>query len=551
MTKNSFTFLNLAQFFTALNDNIYKLLLIFQLIAIQGVEKSNTILSLAGAIFVLPFIFFASTAGSLSDRFSKRNLIVTIRIIELPVILLGVLAFALKSAFLGYFVLFLMATLSALFSPSKYGIIPEIVKKEDISHYNGILTATTYLAIILGTFFASFLTDITKRNFVLASFFCVLIALLGAISSFGIKKTLPQAKDKKISSRFLTDIFRTLKKAKKVRYLLPTIIFGAFFLFLGAYTQLNIITFGIQSLKLDEIHGGYLFLMTAIGIGIGSYTAGRLSGKEIEIGIVPIATLGIALILFGLYFFQSQFYTVSSLLVLLGVLGGFYIIPIDAFIQFASPNEDRGVNVAASNFLNFIGVITASGFIYLFGNVFSFSAAFGFFLIGILAFLLFFTLLFLMLDQVVRFILAKIFVPHWGLKTVGRDKVSFTPPVLLVAERVTWKDTLIVMATLPRLIRYVVPLNGKFKRSRKILYKALRLTPIEKTLFLKPALEEVKKELALGHSVCIMYPTILASKSIADWEGKLKDLIAEEKIPIVPIHIERNKKIKVVFGRAS
>src|SRR5262249_36970073 len=155
---------------------------------------------------------------------------------------------------------FLMAFQSALFSPCKYGIIPEIVPASRISHCNGIITATTYLAIILGTFLASFLTEISHKKFVFAVFSCVFISILGWIACLGIEKTKPQAAKKKVSTRFISDIFRSLLKARSTRYLVTVLVFGAYFLFMGAYTQLNIIPFTLQSLHLSEVHGGYLFI---------------------------------------------------------------------------------------------------------------------------------------------------------------------------------------------------------------------------------------------------------------------------------------------------
>src|SRR5262249_25250948 len=158
---------------------------------------------------------------------------------------------------------------------------------------------------------------------------------------------------KKVSARFISEILKSLRLAKKIRYLLPTLVFGAYFLFMGAYTQLNIIPFTLQSLHLSEVHGGYLFLMTAIGIGIGSYLAWKVSGKEVELGFVTLSVIGVALCFFGLYLFQFHFFIVVPLLILLGFCGGFYIVPIDAFIQVASPDKDRGQNVATGNFLSF------------------------------------------------------------------------------------------------------------------------------------------------------------------------------------------------------
>ncbi len=556
---SSFAFLNFTQFFSALNDNVYKLLLVFLLISIKGPEESNTILSLVGVIFVIPFILLANLAGTLADHFSKRSIICWTRLFEIGIVALGVVSIAFHSAVGGYIVLFLMATQSALFSPAKYGIIPEIVKKEKLSRCNGIITASTYLAIILGTFLASFLAQITNKNFVLSSLFCLLIAILGAITAYRIEKTEPQAEQKKVSARLISGILATLKRARKIRYLFPVLIFGSYFLFLGAYTQLNIIPFTLQSLKLSEIQGGYLFLMTAIGIGLGSFLAGKAAGREIELGMVPIAAIGISVTLILIFLFSSHFYVVVPLLIILGVLGGFYVVPIDSFIQAASPPEDRGQNVAAGNLLSFLGVVLASFLIAFFGNGLGWSAAQGFLAVGILTFFIALILMALMADQVLRFLVARVAKWFWSLHTSGKKQLLFQAPVLLVAERVSWVDTIVVMATLPRLIRYIVPLKGKFLKSRQFLYRLLRLVPMDLDHFGtvgNKALRTIQEELKLGHPVCLMLPVRVESHNLKEWEEKVAHLLHELQISIVPIHIARTpleretsllKQLKILF----
>src|ERR1700722_1228163 len=137
---SSFAALNIVQFLSALNDNIFKLLLVFLLIHIKGPHKSYAILAAAGAIFVIPFLLFASIAGTIADRFSKKKGITITRFVEIGIMVAAVGVIALQSVVGGYLILFFMATTSALFSPCKFGIIPEIVKKEKISHYNGVMT---------------------------------------------------------------------------------------------------------------------------------------------------------------------------------------------------------------------------------------------------------------------------------------------------------------------------------------------------------------------------------------------------------------------------
>ncbi|MCC5831568.1 MAG: MFS transporter [Chlamydiales bacterium] len=542
----SFAALNLTQFFAAVNDNVYRLLLIFFVIAIVGEEHSNMILALAGGIFVIPFILFAPVVGYLADRYSKRTIIYITRVLEILSMGSAIPVFALNSVVGSYIILFFMALSSAIFSPCKYGIIPEIVATERISRSNGILTATTYLAIIFGTFFASFIADILHRNFIIAVTFCLGIAVVGALFSLGIEKTKPQASRKKFSLRLFSVILHTLKKARRRRYLFLVLLFSAYFLFIGSYTQLNIIPFTIQSLNLSEIAGGYLFLITSIGIGIGAFLVGSYSAAEIELGFVPLAALGVAFCFAGLFFFDTHFFMVVLFLALIGLFGGIYAVPLDTFVQVASPHGDRGQNIAACNFLGFIGVLISSGMIAFFGTLLNLRAATGFFLIGIITLILGISLLLLFADQVLRLFVATGARFFWHIRVVGRKRLKPFRPTLLVAPRSSWLDTLIVMATLPRLIRYIVPIeNGKKRRS--MFYRFLRLIPLDIEHFSPigdPTLKVIRQELRAGHSVCLMHPVDIPSKNLKEWEEELESVLKDIKVPVMPIHISRKEPKK-------
>ena len=171
--KRSLLSLNIAQFFGVINDNVFKLVMAFLLIESLGYAETSKILSATGAIYVIPFLLFSSSAGILADRFSKQKLLVGMKCAEILIMILAVFAFGSKSLFGCFTLLFLLSTHSALFGPSKYGIIPELVPQNEVSRANGLVTSFTYLAIILGTFLASFLTDITQHHFVLIALFCL------------------------------------------------------------------------------------------------------------------------------------------------------------------------------------------------------------------------------------------------------------------------------------------------------------------------------------------------------------------------------------------
>ncbi|MDE3055170.1 MAG: MFS transporter [Verrucomicrobiota bacterium] len=377
----SLHFLNATQFLGAMNDNVFKFLVIYLLINVQGDAASAKILSLAGAIYVIPFLLFSSAAGVLADRISKTKIIVLTRVFELVAMLFGLFAISLAWPFGCYFALFLMAMQSAIFGPSKYGIIPELVEHKMISRANSSITSMTYLAIILGTFFAAFLTDITNKNFGLASSFCVLIAAAGLATSLGIKRTEAGRSETKINPLFFYEIYKTVRFSLSTPHLVIAMFGSSFFLFLGSFLQLNIIPFGMQALHLSEVGGGYLFLAAAIGIALGARFAGRISKERVEPGLSAATGLCLALLLF-LLAASSSLTIVIITLILLGISGGCFLIPFDSFIQTASSNHMRGQAIAAANFFSFFGVLLAAFAIYLFSDEWGFSAASGFGLMG-------------------------------------------------------------------------------------------------------------------------------------------------------------------------
>ncbi len=380
-----FTSLNCTQFLGAMNDNIYKLLIVYCFISLEGKEASNKILASVGAIYVLPFLFLSSTAGTMADRFSKRSIIVAVKCVEFCVMILGLVSFYIGSMTLAYSALFLLACHSAIFAPCKYGIVPEIVPPERISKANGILTSCTYTAIIVGTFLASFLTDISNYNFIFASSMAILFAALGIYFSLGIPKTAPSGSQKEISPRFITELLINLKLIFRQPSLLSAVLGSAFFLFVGSYAQLNMIPFAMESLGLSDVQGGYLFLLTALGIGAGSLLAGKLSGKTVELGLVPFGGFGIALCCLLLSVLHNYLVAEIILVGLIGVFGGMYLVPLDSYIQLASPKTIRGQVIATTNFLGFFGVLLSAGMLYFLSEVLGIKAANGFFVMGMIA----------------------------------------------------------------------------------------------------------------------------------------------------------------------
>ncbi|MFA6915986.1 MAG: MFS transporter [Parachlamydiales bacterium] len=545
---SSFTFLNFTQFLGALNDNIYKLVVVFFLINLLGEGNSHIILSTTSALFVLPFLLFSAGSGVLADRFSKSNIIVLTKLLEVITMGFGLFAFIFESVWATYFILFLLATQSAIFGPSKYGIVPELVPFDRITKANGLLTSFTFVAIILGSFLASFITDITNGDYIVASLFCLMVSIIGLITSFCIEYTPPSGAETEFGIRVLHEIYSSLKIAKEQPSLLMAIMGSSFFLFLGAFVQLNIIPFAEESLGLNTVQGGYLFLLTALGIGSGAMIAAKISGNTVELGLAPLAGFGVTVTCYFIDYFSTSLGAILPLVVIVGMFGGMYQVPMDSYIQVASPSHERGRIIAATNFLSFVGVLLASILIYLNKAVFGLSADKGFILVGniTLAFNLILTYVFF--DYVARFLAMALARLHFRTSYEGTENLPDTPAIF-VCSHTAWNDTLLMLGGQRRRMRFFIEHELDHSPWLKRLYHLLRIVYV-------PAIEPLehnqmchtvmRNALNKGFSVCIFTtnPNVQEEIDKLRQSENLNAFLDEKHFPVIPVTIEKGEKHK-------
>lgn len=548
---SSFTYLNITQFLGALNDNMYKLLIIYFLIQIEGIENSPTILASTGAIFVLPFLIFASWAGTLADRFSKSRIIVIAKVLELIIMCFGLLSFIYSSKIGSYVVLFLMAAQSVLMSPSKYGILPELMPREKISKANGLMTSFTYLAVILGTFLASFLVDVTGRHFIVSSCACVLVAIAGLITSFCIEDTPPSGSEKKLNPRLVYEVYETLKAVRHVPSLIPAVLGSSFFLFIAAYVQLNIIPFAVQSLHLTDVQGGYLFLMTALGIGSGSILAGKISGSTVELGLVPIAGAGIAVCFFLLDAYSNNLMAAIPLVVTIGIFGGMYLVPLDSYVQIASPKQLIGQVVASSTFLSFVGVLLASGLLYFVSEILGFSADKGFTILGVLTLNVVIIYTYLFFDYLTRFVGMILSRLHFEITFEGQNNIP-TEPAVYICTHTAWNDTLLLLGAQRRRMRFFIEheKSHHYKWLLKLyhLFRIVLIPEIEPLEHNATYLLAIRNTLNRGISVCLFIDEKDVERECEKLKGSpiVQEILKDSSYPLILVRIDKGKKNKNV-----
>ncbi len=411
MTSNykhgTFKWLNITQFLGALNDNLFKLSMVFFLIATDPGINPDSVMANTGAVFVLPFLLFSDAAGVLADRLSKQRIIITLKTIEIGLMSLGALCFFFKSNYGLYMVLFLMCTQSAFFGPAKYGIVPELVPVERLSKANSYLICATFLSIIIGTIMASFMAT-GEKGYIICGIVCVAASCAGFLASRKIYKTSPCKGTDVISPFFFIGIWKTLKSVSKDNYLFMCVLTSSYFWMVAAYTQMNLVPYGIELMHLTPEKSnlvGYLYIVTAVGVGAGAMIAGLISGRNIEYGIVPIGALGLSICLACLNFTANFFVWALVIILFLGISAGLFKVPLNAFIQWKTPDDKRGAVLAATNFLNFTGILCATLMIKVFKEGFGFSSGQAFMLLGAMTLILAIWTMIVLPDFFVRFVM--------------------------------------------------------------------------------------------------------------------------------------------------
>ena len=355
-----------SQFLGAFNDNVYKIVLSL-LTANQALAtgEGSSAIALIGAIFILPFMLFSGYAGYVADVFSKRTVLITAKCLEIVSMGLGIFAFLAGQLPLMLGVLFLMALQSTFFSPAKYGILPELLPDRDLSRANGLMEMGTFLAIILGTSIGSFLFTTWNDQLERVGLVLLGLALVGSLASLTIPPVPASGSHKSFPLNPWAEIALGLKRLTHEKVLWLAALGTAYFWFLGALLQMDLILLGKEVMQLNDTQVGLLATFLAIGIGTGSLAAGRLSGDTVELGLVPLGSIGMGIFSLLLSGSASSYAQTAAMLVGLGFSGGLFIIPLQAFLQQKSGAQEKGRVLATTNFLTTVGILIASGALWL------------------------------------------------------------------------------------------------------------------------------------------------------------------------------------------
>jgi len=504
-TDRSFAWLNVTQFLGALNDNLFKLLVILYLIGLSTDDKATNIVSLANAVFVIPFLLFLALAGRLADKYSKRNIIVISKLGEFIVMTLAGIAFWFGSMWAVYLALFAMALQSSFFGPSKYGIIRELVDDERLPSANGKLQAATFLAIIIGTALGPFLSQNVSGNYALAAIVCIGLSAIGIFTAFHIRKTKPYGRKSTASVFFLRDIIKTLWSIHRKKNLLKAILASSSLWLIGALIYINVIPYGMSQLGLTKEGSGYLFVAAAFGVVIGALGAGACCKFATALGMAPLAALGVALSCIWLGLINQSIIIVCIAILLLGFCIGLYIVPIHAYIQLTSPQHRRGEILAAGSFLTWVCILSASGLMYISSSVIGLSAGQCFVAFGVFALVAAMFIFVGHMEYAMRFVSSVIIRTIYRLKVYGTENIPADGGALIVCNHVSYADAPLLEAALPRTVRFIMNrgfYNIGFLKPFCSLVRTIQISSKDPPRKIVTSIKEARGALKAGEIVC-------------------------------------------------
>jgi acyl-[acyl-carrier-protein]-phospholipid O-acyltransferase/long-chain-fatty-acid--[acyl-carrier-protein] ligase len=470
-----------TQFLGAFNDNVFKMIVSVAAVTYTAghQEAGSQYLALTGAVFVLPFLLFAGWAGQLADRCSKSRVLIVTKSFEILTMIFALFALQAASMPMLLGVLFLLATQANFFSPAKYGILPEILPERELSRANALLELTTFVAIVLGGGFGTLLFEHWKYEPAKMGALLIALAVIGSLCSLGIRRVKPSPSTDPIHFNPFTEIARGLEILRQDRPMALAVAGITLFWFVGGLIQLTLVVYVKQTLHGAESQIGLLVAALAVGIGAGSMTAGRISGDSIEMGLVAPAGLamGLAACALGL---STSLNAAMLWLTLTGLFGGLFIVPLNTFLQDEAGPAEKGRLLATNNFVNMVGVILASGILYLLHDQLRWSGEKIFLATGLFSFAVaLYILLRHLLPQSVRFGCRALVHVLFRLEVKGAFPEK--GGAVIVANHVSYADAVLIGCATPRFIRWISWKAIYEIPFLKPLFRLMRTVPIDLT----------------------------------------------------------------------
>ena len=570
MAPNQFSLLStrrFAPFFVtqllgAFNDNVFRNATLVLITTTLGLSQSQQSLytNLAPALFILPFFFFSATAGQLAEKYEKTRIIRAVKLFEIVVMAIAAIGFYGHLAGLLLLVLFLMGLHSTVFGPIKYSILPQALRPEELTGGNGLVETGTAMSILLGMMLGGSLM-LSGQGPLLASVAVIVIALVGYAASRAIPPAPAGSPGLRIDWNPITASWPVVRLCMQQRAVFNSVLGISWFWFFGTALTAQLPVYAEANLG----GGSALYLLAlgvfSVGTGIGSLLCEKLSHRTVEIGLVPLGAIGVTAFGIDLYFARSGVAPVSGLdlaafvsapaswrilgdLMLIGVFGGFYLVPLFALVQSRTPRSELSRVIAGNNILNALFIVAAAVFGIVSQQVLHWTIPQFFLCVAILNGIVAVYIFSLVPEFLMRF-LAWIYITlMYRVRSTGVEtNVPDDGAALLVCNHVSYIDALVLSSAMPRPIRFVMYYRIFDTPGAGWLFKAARAIPIagfrEDPALMQRAFDSVDASLAAGELVCIFPEGALTRDGeIARFKDGVERILATRPVPVVPLALK-------------
>ncbi|MES2148576.1 MAG: MFS transporter [Pseudomonadota bacterium] len=548
-----------TQFLGAFNDNVFKtaLIVILTFDALNWTTLSPALLITAiPGLFILPFVVFSAIAGQIADKVEKSRLARWVKMLEIAIMLVASIGWMTHALWLLILSVVGMGVHSTLFGPVKYAYLPQNLEQDELVGGNGLIEMGTFVGILLGEILGTLLVRREPWGIELVAATTVAVAVLGLVTSWRIPLSPAPEPALKINWNPITESVRNLSFSRQNRTVFLSMLGNSWFWFYGAMMLSQFPVFAK-----DYLHGDHevlvlLLAVFSIGIGAGSLLCERLSGHKVEIGLVPFGSIGLSVFGMDLYF-ASLGYGGSTLvgaagifaqpgslriladISLLGVFGGFFIVPLFALIQTRCDPKHVSRTIAGTNILNSLFMVAAS-LLAMVLLMLGFTIPQLFLITAILNAVVALYIFSLVPEFLMRFLAWMLIHTIHRVHNVDTDRIPDEGPAILVCNHVSYVDAIVIGAASPRPIRFVMdhkifktPLLGWIFRTAR----AIPIAPAKEDPWLmEKAYVDIAQALHEGDLVCI-FPEgkLTTTGEINQFRGGVTKILERSKVPVIPM----------------
>ena len=548
-----------TQFLGAGNDNVYKNALVifvaFHAATLTSLDP-NALVNLAGAVFIAPFVLFSATAGQLADKVEKSRLIRWIKLFEIAIMIVGLVGFWQRDLAFLFAALALMGVHSTLFGPVKYAFLPQHLKSEELIGGNGLIEMGTFVAILLGTIAGGLVVAIEGSGPIVAGVVAVVIAAVGYVVSRSIPHTPAVDPGLAINWNPVSETWKNLRFAQRNRVVWLSMLGISWFWFYGATFLAQFAGFARDVLGGNEHVVTFLLALFSVGIGIGSLLCERMSGRRVELGLVPFGSIGLTLFAVDLWLASRHLHAdalagldvflaspahwrVAADLVLIGLFGGLYIVPLYALIQERSEPSHRSRIIAANNILNALFMVVSAGLAIvllraglsipeLFLVTALMNAAVAFFIYGLVP------------EFLMRFLAWLLIHTFYRVDKAGLQNIPDEGACIVVCNHVSYVDAVVIAACVRRPVRFVMDHRIFRVPLLSFIFRTMRTIPIapakEDSAMKERAFADAAAALRAGEIVGIFPEGKLTDTGeLSPFRPGVQQMIATTPVPVVPM----------------